>query len=719
MASTQQQDLPPAYTSSPSKPSTSPENTLHKYWSTTLLAFLFLVLLVLPWVFLSILNVRPIGGQHQVSSWHDVSGKIGEEAVHSSQDLYRASGVLLTVAAVLTFPVLSALLNHAAVVVVQRRHPDQRLNASQMLYLADAPWSRLPATPKNGAPRTAFTYGARALIVLGFIPLILQSALVTWEEVRVATYNDAPNNHYYPDGHYDDKRYSILRSDATPERIARLPIGLVTKEVTARMSSDSRDGAQPQLWDDAIAPFAAAFPTGVDTGVLRYHAMRLNTSVQCEAVSRDSFPEICPGPMPFYGSLSLPSRKDEDDDGLYGLPNIQIRWCVPGNASASPWSITRDRQDIAEDMFVDVLIPRDPLYADTIKTNFTTRCSANTTRGYFELPNSHNNFTHGPLLDKWVSAKGRASVTNDVDDLSSGTGYLDYPYLSNYPYSNDDQLTPGPLTTAMISMLGNESWMQPLQNISESTDPSTLYNIYRSMCTGGIPFLTWEDDRGTYGENGFSTYEFYCRISQADHYGPLTQIKQQAHGWFNFFSETAKVNSTLASAAFFANEAVLTRSGLRPVDGVRWDDGVIYTSPGVIVHKPSISLPAEIVISVLLGAEVLAIILLVLYIRHKPTFTDRLDALVVATIGAQLSAAGMELPQLHENKTVKRYQLLREHDGVIGLSHGSLTDEEVNGSSETTNGSNAGNFSNGIELASLDEPQPSKVLIVGGIGSLR
>ncbi|KAI0424062.1 hypothetical protein F5Y09DRAFT_325489 [Xylaria sp. FL1042] len=712
MASTQQQDLPPAYTSSPDKPSTSPEKTLHKYRSTTILAFFFLVLLVLPWIFLSILNIRPIGGQHQVSSWHDVSGKIGEDAVYTSQDLYRASGVLHTAAAVLTFPVLSALLNHAAVVVVQRRHPDQRLNASQTLYLADAPWSRLP-TLKAGAPRTAFTYGAMAIIALGFVQLILQSALVTWEEVRVATYNDAPGNDYYPSGHYHDRRYSVLGSDATPERIARLPIGLVTKEVTARMSSDSHMGAQPRLWNDKMAPFTAAFPSNLDTGVLRYHAMRLNTSVQCEAVSRDNFPETCPGPMPFYGNLSLPSRKEEDDP-MYGLPNIQIRWCVPGNISASPWSTNRDRQDIAEDMFVDVFMPRDPLYVDVIVANFTTHCSANTTRGYFELPNSHNNFTHGPLLEKWVSANGRASVTNDVEDASWDSRYLDYPYSSNYPYGNNDQLTPGPLMTSMLSMLGNESWMLPLQNISESTDASTLYNIHRSMCTGGIPFLTW-DGETTYDEGGFSTYESQCLVYRAQSYGPLSEIKRQAYGWFNYFSETTSVNATLSSAAFFANEATLTRAGLQPDDSSYWYDGVICTSPGSTVHKPSISLPAEIVISALLGAEALAIIFLVLYICRKPTFTNRLDALVVATIGAQLSAEGVELPHLHENKTTKRYEFLREHDGVIGLSHGSLTDEGARGISGAGNRTNGGND---IELANIDEPQPSKILIIGGIGSL-
>lgn len=92
---------------------------------------------------------------------------MGEDAVKTSGQLYRASGVLYALTAVLTFPILSMVLNHAAVVFVQRRHPDQRLDASQMLSLADAPWSRLPSLRTFYAPGSGYAYGAMALVALG------------------------------------------------------------------------------------------------------------------------------------------------------------------------------------------------------------------------------------------------------------------------------------------------------------------------------------------------------------------------------------------------------------------------------------------------------------------------------------------------------------------------------------------------------------------------
>ncbi|KAI1420251.1 hypothetical protein F5Y12DRAFT_138681 [Xylaria sp. FL1777] len=708
MASTQH--LPPAYTSSPNKSSGTPERTLHKYKSTFVLAFFFLILLVVPWVFLSVLNIRPIGGKYQVGSWQDVSGRIGDDAVQTSEQLYRAFGVLSTVTAVLTFPVLSSLLSHAAVVVVQRRHPDQHLNAYQMLSLADAPWSRLPSRITTGGLGSNYAYGAIALVALGFLQLVLQSALVTSEEIRVATYYDAPYGDW-PSGHSHDLRYSILGYDATPERMAQVPIALVTKEVTARMSTDSSQGAQPRRWYDGKAPFASAFPSGVNTGVLRYHAMRLNTSVQCEAVSRDKFPDTCPGAMPFYGNLSLPSTQDQNNPA-FGTPDILLRWCVPGNFSSSPWSINRDRQDITEEMFVDFFLPEESVSWQSFSDSFTTHCSASTTRGYFELPNYQNNFTHGPLLENWTPSKGREAVTDDVDTPSYYPQYLSWAYSSNYPYENYHEVTPGPLTTAMLSMFGNESWILPLQNISVTTDPSTMIAIYRDMCTGGIPFLSWGGESSTFNE-GFSSYESYCTIDQNVFHGPLLSIKGEVYGWFSYFGKTSSVNQTLASAAFLANEATLTRAGLPPGYGTSLDPGVIYTSPGATVHKPSISLPAEIVISILIGVEALAIVLLLVYIYRKPTFTTRLDSFVVATIGAQLSATGVELPHLHETGE-KRYQHLQEHDGVIGLSHGSLTEEESHRATDQAET----NQNNDIELAAIDEPQPSKILIIGGIGTL-
>ncbi|GAW20596.1 hypothetical protein ANO14919_101040 [Xylariales sp. No.14919] len=701
--------LPPVYTAQSKRPA-SAEKTLRRFPSTLVVTFVFLFLLIAPWVFLNVLNAR---------SYRDVAGNIGDDVAYRSEQMYRAAVILNTVAAVLTLPVLSKLFNHATVAFAQRRHPDQRVNVSQLLSLADAPWSRL--SPGITTTVLGSAYGALILVAIGFIQLILQSALVNWEEVQVATWFDAPGAKTH--GSYSSIRYEKLGYDPTPDTISRVPAALVIKGITAKLSTESNKGPQPLLWYEGPAPpsttfpttsvfpraksipYAAAFPPSVDTGVLRYHVMRLNTSVQCEAISRDQFPDTCLGPEPLYGNLSLPSL---DDDSNAGTPDILVRWCVPGNMSASPWALNRDRQDISEDLFVDAFLP-DGAYSEGLRESFTTHCWANTTRGYFELPNSHTNFTAGPLIERWNSSAEWPSSTNDLPEDNRYSSFEQWPYLTNYPYGGYDQSTPGPLTTAMMSMLGEESWMKPLQNISVATDPATIKAIYTNMCTtGGIPFLLWENG------SGFSYYRAYCGLSGGSSGRTLYQVRLQAYGWFDYFSSTGRVNETLTAAAFFANEATLTRAATPK--GLSTDAGYVYTSAGVTVHKPSIPLPAVIVISILLGVEVLAVLALLAFIYRKPTFTSRLDALVIATIGAQLSATGVELPHLNEAGKAW-HKILQEHDGVIGFNHGGLAEGEARGGAdgEAASGHTG---DDGIELDDVNAPRPSRILIVGGIGSL-
>ena len=138
--------------------------------------------------------------------------------------------------------------------------------------------------------------------------------------------------------------------------------------------------------------FASALPNNTNTGILREHVMRLNSTVDCKPIDEESFPSPCDGPSPFVTSFDKPG-------------NLSIDICVPGNFSATPWTLSRDRQDITEDLFIKVLVGNRSEVLDyeleMVVSNFTVQCTANTTRGYFELANWRNNFTAGPLIDKW------------------------------------------------------------------------------------------------------------------------------------------------------------------------------------------------------------------------------------------------------------------------------------------------------------------------------
>jgi hypothetical protein len=156
---------PPAYTpavsaaADQSQQPTSPL-VLRRHKSTFGLLLFFLPLLLIPWVVTCVLDVRPLYG---ASSYLTQTSSFDEKAAQDVGKWYRAVQVLIVVAAVLTLPIVSAVLSHAAVIIIQRHRPTQQLNAMELLSLADAPWSRL-GFDRNG-PR--FVYGASALILVG------------------------------------------------------------------------------------------------------------------------------------------------------------------------------------------------------------------------------------------------------------------------------------------------------------------------------------------------------------------------------------------------------------------------------------------------------------------------------------------------------------------------------------------------------------------------
>jgi hypothetical protein len=162
----------------------------------------------------------------------------------------------------------------------------------------------------------------------------------------------------------------------------------------------------PRVYPD---PGSTFFVTGLDanstTGVLRQHAMRMNSSVQCEVIERSSFPVSCPGDEPFSVALQ---RANETN----------VRVCVPGKVGTFPWTLSRNRQTITEEIYLDIWdgenlpeFERSP--SGLVDINTTVRCEAKTTRGYFELGNMYNNNTFGPLLDQWPSPEEMQEDFND------------------------------------------------------------------------------------------------------------------------------------------------------------------------------------------------------------------------------------------------------------------------------------------------------------------
>ena len=294
----------------------------------------------------------------------------------------------------------------------------------------------------------------------GAIQLPLQNLLIGYENVTVMTCMDDPRTstcsgislvpasfQYGPitsgisTTRKDDNAYKnpvVVGYDPEPGDIQIIPQNVVTHTVSSGLDTISGTAIYPHIWpeypywtdsegsfrsadylpnarltlgyydDDNDGAhtnyFVTALPNGTTTGVLRQHAMRLNSSTTCEKIAAKDFPSACPGKRPFTASFSRPDV-------------IDIKVCVPGEYGVSPWTLSRNRQDIGEELFLNVSMPDKSFYITQYHTNYTLHCKSGTTRGYFELGNIRNKNAYGPLIDKWPS---KQEMEEDYNDITGG-----------------------------------------------------------------------------------------------------------------------------------------------------------------------------------------------------------------------------------------------------------------------------------------------------------
>lgn len=157
--------------------------------------------------------------------------------------------------------------------------------------------------------------------------------------------------------------------------------------------------------------FVSNLATTLNTGLAVNHAFRFNSSVDCETVPESAYPEPCSG---FTASTTI-NPDSESEDQIFKV-------CVPGNMNKFPWNVTRNRQDISEELYFHFNSAAVSSLSNT-SSSFTRRCTANTTAGYFLLPNNHNS-TFGPLLDEFDLA---LSDDTQMAFPPKGTSSSNYP----------------------------------------------------------------------------------------------------------------------------------------------------------------------------------------------------------------------------------------------------------------------------------------------------
>ncbi|KAJ5541954.1 hypothetical protein N7461_007957 [Penicillium sp. DV-2018c] len=656
------------------------------------LLLIYVPLLVLPWIFTCLLAGPPAPNGASGKRFFPQYG-LSAHGTLSLASWVAAVRTLNSIANVLTVPVISALLAQAAVVYTQKRKAEQKLTLRQMFALADRRWS--DATVVVEAARTMGTgIGSRflwlgmLLVVIGAIQHPIQQLLVSWQSVPVRTCLDDPINPCGASGTV------VVGYDPEPADLATIHQSRVLQEVMNSLATFNVLDFETHLWPDPSylanehdveadptsrqtlaywtdprwmsdpdpnAPtkkpvncFVTALQNNTMTGVLREHAIRLNSSAVCEQIPREQFPSACPGNRPFQTSFS---------SNL-----LDIRVCAPGEYGVYPWTLSRNRQDINEHLYLDVVDRRGEGLINV--ASFTLHCTTTTTRGYFELANYMNSQIYGPLLEEWPDNETMARYFDDDLNMWAGRGYgppTEQDETQGYhdpsgslwnaepadPFGTGRLAMSGPLMTSAIALFGNQSWFEVAADSSNRTFPPAVQQICQQ---GRIPF-------SNLAYSIFESFRGVCSAIATDRsmWSDTDEALSVLLGdWVYSFNNTNTAEMALLTSMYLANRAMLTQTAAAMFE---FSSRAIYFGRGMLMPLPVKTLAGTAVVSILIFLQLLGLAFVAWYIYRLPTWTPALDAVAIARIGIGLKDI---IPELGNGDGVNQVKL-KDVDGWIGL----------------------------------------------------
>lgn len=160
-----------------------------------------------------------------------------------------------------------------------------------------------------------------------------------------------------------------------------------------------------------------------NTGIVKQHSIRLNSSLDCHVVPETDYPKACDG----FETSSM--TQIPDPGGSTENRTFEFRVCAPKSSRPFPWNLTRDRQDITDQIFVslnsDGLAYLSHSNRSDSTLSLTLECLSETTTGYLTLPNKFDYPLPGPLLDKFnltAAADFKQYINNDSTDGYTNDG---------------------------------------------------------------------------------------------------------------------------------------------------------------------------------------------------------------------------------------------------------------------------------------------------------
>ncbi|KAL1647458.1 hypothetical protein SLS58_002788 [Diplodia intermedia] len=203
-------------------------------------------------------------------------------------------------------------------------------------------------------------------------------------------------------------------------------------------------------------PFIAQLPYGFNTGFNQAYAPRVNTTVAYEEIAAEDAPDGCFTTQ--HDSRFVKYQYDyANPDRWYQHWNISA--CISSAALTPQIQNTRNRQGVDETFYMHLTRRDENAWEDGV-----FKVSAQTTIGYFELPNYSNGNLPGPLLDTYPeSAPGTNTPPPDPNRAAA-------EILEDVPAK-------GPLTTLFLALFGNGSFPDAM------SDPSYLAYLNRTGAT--------------------------------------------------------------------------------------------------------------------------------------------------------------------------------------------------------------------------------------------
>lgn len=132
------------------------------------------------------------------------------------------------------------------------------------------------------------------------------------------------------------------------------------------------------------------------------------------------------------------------------------------------------------------------------------------------------------------------------------------------------------------------------------------------------------------------------------------------------------MSAILQISAFATNQALLNHYSptINPtlIGGGTFRGRKVYTSPGHAVLKPSVSTTVLVVMSLLIGLQLLGLGCLTWYIYHVPSWTGALDAMAMAHVGARLGQQNVLLDGVSGDRE-RDARRLQKLDGLVGVVH--------------------------------------------------